>query len=239
MKVEEDAMLVTVNGASMLGLRVQSKEAAMLVVMTTRTVRAHLSGHTDERLFVEPTKFYELGSRLYVMYPLAAQTADLASCITCGHLQTDPRLARHTAASICRALRSMHKHGVVHGNLTPRCVTLDEHSHVRVMFGGGVEAPAPYAAPEGARTAAADMWALGAIVREMCGPSGPCTLRDLASRLTETDPTLRGTAQAALAHRAFDGVTAEATLAHAVTAQAPIPCHASAPIPTAVPLTFH
>jgi hypothetical protein len=225
---------------SYIGMPVGSKQAAVLEVMLLRTMRGHLVDHPDQRFFVEPTKFYEIAGRLYLMYPSVSDTVDLESCIADGSICRNVKMIRFTAACICRALRSTHSHGLVHGSLSPRCVTIDSTGGVRVTFS---VAASRYAPPEeDARTAAGDMWALGTMLKAMCGTAGPHvrSLCDLAARLTTTDPAARMSAQSALAHRAFDGVTLEATLAHAVTAAPPVVQTAQQQsVPTARPLRFH
>jgi hypothetical protein len=235
----------SVGDRSYIGMPVWSKEAAVLEVMMTRTIRVHLVDHPDQRFFVEPTKFYDIAGRLYLMYLSVSDTVDLDSCIVNGCIWKDVKIIRVTAASICRALRSAHRHGMVHGNLNPRCVTIDSTGGVRVMFSVAPVAVTRYTPPEeDTRTAAGDMWALGRMLMDMCGPEGHGSphmhsLRDLASRLTATDPAARMSAQSALAHRAFDCVTAEATLAYAAIAAPPVQMDQSVPIPMARPLSFH
>ncbi len=233
----------SVDDRSYLGMPVGSKEAAVLEVMMMRTIRVHLVDHPDQRFFVEPVKFYDIAGKLYLMYLSVSDTVDLDSCIVGGCIYSDVKMIRNTAASVCRALRSAHKHGMVHGNLNPRCVTIDSTGGVRVMF-SVAPAVSRYTPPEDTRTAAGDMWALGTMLMDMCGPEGrrsphARSLCDLASRLTATDPAARMSAQSALAHRAFDGVTAEATLAYAAVAAPPVQMDRSVPIPMARPLSFH
>jgi hypothetical protein len=232
----------TFDNRSYIGMPVISKEAAVLEVMMARTIRVHLVDHPDQRFFVEPTKFYDIAGTLYLMYLSVSDTVDLGSCI--GHICRNVRMVHATAAGICRALRSAHKHGMVHGSLSPRCVTIDSTGGVRVMFSVAPVAVTRYTPPEDARSAAGDMWALGTMLMDMCGPEGrrsPRTdsLLDLAACLTATDPAARMSAQSALAHRAFDGVTAEATLAFAATAAPPVQIDRHVPIPMARPLSFH
>lgn len=233
----------SLDGRSYIGMPVGSKQAAVLEVMLLRTMRGHLVDHPDQRFFVEPTKFYEIAGRLYLMYLSVSDTVDLDSCIVDGSICRNVKMTRFTAACVCRALRSTHQHGLVHGSLSPRCVTIDSTGGVRVTFSVPGAAGSRYTPPEeDARTAAGDMWALGTMLMDMCGPAGPHnrSLCDLASRLTTADPAARMSAQSALAHRAFDGVTAEATLAYAVTAAPPVVQMAQQQsVPTARPLRFH
>lgn len=236
-------MYATFDNRSYIGMPVSSKEAAVLEVMMARTLRVHLVDHPDQRFFVEPTKFYDIAGKLYLMYPSVSDMVDLDSCI--GSICSNVRMLRATVAGICRALRSVHKHGMVHGGLNPRCVTIDSTGGVRVMLRAAPVAVTRYTPPEDARSAAGDMWALGTMLMDMCGgPEGRLSphadsLRDLATCLTATDPATRMSAQSALAHRAFDGVTAEATLAFAATAAPPVQIDRHVPIPMARPLSFH
>lgn len=231
------------DGRSYFGMPVRSKQAAVLEVMMLRTMRRNLVDHPDQRFFVEPVKFYDIAGKLYLMYLSVSDTVDLDSYIAGGCMRGDVQMVRVATASICRALRSIHRHGMVHGSLNPRCATIDSTGGVRVTFSVASYAVSRYTPPEKhARTPAGDMWALGTMIMDMCGPSvsGPhASLRDLASRLTATDPAARMSAQSALAHEAFYGVTAEATLAYAAVAAPPVQLSPSVPIPMARPLSFH
>lgn len=120
-----------------------------------------------------------------------------------------PKQAGRLARRLAAALAAAHEAGVLHLDLRPANIILEragtpEESPVILDFGiakrAGESYPfaalgaTPYHAPElaqGSRTAAADVYALGVLLREMIEPPVPHAWRRLIAALTDPNPDHR------------------------------------------------
>ena len=103
--------------------------------------------------------------------------------------------------AVAGALAFVHRHGIVHGNLRPSNVLFDDAGHPRVADFGlpehyvGEPGKANwYAPPEGGRSVAADLYALGAILFEMLfaqvPPATPAEQNAMLARRHDVPPGL-------------------------------------------------
>jgi eukaryotic-like serine/threonine-protein kinase len=122
---------------------------------------------------------------------------------------------------ICDTVSFAHARGIVHGDLKPANVMIGAFGQVLVLDwgGGGTEG---YMAPEqlaGAADARSDVYALGAILRDLIGPTNsprpPKPLTSIVLRAMGSDPGLRYATPGELAadvRRFLDGAAVSAHL---------------------------
>jgi protein-disulfide isomerase len=179
-----------------------------------------------------------LGSELCVAWEERSGRT-LATLASEGNLRAD-RVAAWIAP-LGRALAPLHDQGIAHGHLRPECIQIGDDGRVSVAgFGfahvlarmasprAAVDAlPLAYRAPEfSASTPAADVFALGVMVRELLGECGP-EVAALLARWTHATP----------GERPDDIERASRQLAEALVEQsaAPPPAPVVAPVPEIPP----
>ena len=152
-----------------------------------------------------------------------------------------PDLVAYVGGELCHALQHVHRHALVHGDLTPRNVLVSVDGEVKLAdFGvargaaaeGGVRGTRAYMPPEQARgerlDARADLYSLGRVVAECATgvrpavepADDPCSLlSSLVARATSPEAGDRYADAAAMA-AAFDGIAAALGSSRAVSARA-------------------
>ena len=117
--------------------------------------------------------------------------------------------------AVCRAVHHAHRHGLIHGDIKPANVRIDERGRPRLLdfgiarmedaVGGGSYGLTPeYASPEQRRgetlTTASDVWQLGRLLSELLhGVSAPADLHAVSDRAMAASPEARYPSAAALA----------------------------------------
>ncbi|MEU5692981.1 serine/threonine-protein kinase [Actinosynnema sp. NPDC020468] len=119
-----------------------------------------------------------------------------------------PVRVRKLGAQIAATLTHLHEHGTAHRNISPGNV-LVEDDQVAYLADFGMPNTHPYAAPEANHGTAADIHALGVVLREcLTGtvtdaeqtvPTIPADLRKILRWMTSKNPRNRPTAKACLA----------------------------------------
>ena len=93
---------------------------------------------------------------------------------------------------ICEPVAFAHARGALHSDLKPSNVMIGAFGEVLVMdWGVGVAGTPGYMAPEQQPSPAADVYALGTILKEMTGESIPRRLRAIVAKATATAPSDR------------------------------------------------
>jgi eukaryotic-like serine/threonine-protein kinase len=148
------------------------------------------------------------GAPFIVMECLEGRT--LRARLAAGRLPIDDALG--VALQVARGLQAAHARGIVHRDLKPENIFLTADGGVKILDFGiaalaadeGIAAGTPgYVAPEqvrgGAIDARADIFAFGAVLREMTAET-PRALAELIARTVEPSPELRiGTVQEVIA----------------------------------------
>ncbi|MEO6954586.1 MAG: serine/threonine-protein kinase [Polyangia bacterium] len=151
-----------------------------------------------------------------------------------------PELVAYIGGELCHALQHVHRHRLVHGDLTPRNVLVSVDGEVKLAdFGvargaavaGGVRGTRAYMPPEQARgeviDARADLYSLGVVVAESATGQRPSPehaadtsspFAALVERATSLDVSARYADVGAMA-AAFDGLATELTSSRALAAR--------------------
>jgi serine/threonine protein kinase len=246
--------LLTARGETLVARAAKTEESCIREFKIMTELCRSIDGHPDARFFVMPRSLGIFDGVAYLVSPLVA-TEPISARLERGAMGTD--LVLRTAACICRAIRSMHAAGIVHGNLTAESVLLDGHGAVHIC---DVESPVRslgYTPPEildgGVFTRAGDMWSYGVLLVVMITGSVPFISADAeASKNMDTTseiyqliqslvvglPGARTSAASALSHVAFNGLTHEATEVYSTLAVASLDAEMGIGIQVAEPMLF-
>jgi serine/threonine protein kinase len=168
--------LRTKHGQTLTARAANAEDACIREFKIMTELCKNMRGHPDERFFVMPRSLGIFDGVAFLVSPLVA-TEPVSARLERGAMAAD--LVLRTAACVCRAIRSMHAAGIVHGNLTAHSVLVDDDGSVHIC---DVESPVRswgYTPPEildgGVFTGAGDMWSFGVLCVVMITGSVPFT----------------------------------------------------------------